>query len=101
MVALAGWVNQQQRDVIHYLVEENRVLCEQIGARRLRFTDDQRRRLAAKALTLGRRLLHETTDGLMDTRGGSLWLADSWSRPTLPVSFTYMWTHRHVTKRTT
>ena len=48
MVALAGW-NQQQRDVITYLQEENRVLREQLGPRRLRFTDDQRRRLAAKA----------------------------------------------------
>jgi transposase InsO family protein len=59
VVALAGWVNQHQRDVIDYLQEENRVLREQIGARRLRFTDDQRRRLAAKARILGRRLLRE------------------------------------------
>src|SRR5438552_271847 len=59
VVALAGWINQQQRDVIEYLQEENRVLREQIGARRLRFTDDQRRRLATKARTLGRRLLRE------------------------------------------
>jgi transposase InsO family protein len=59
LVALAGWVNQPQRDVIDYLQEENRVLREQIGARRLRFTDDQRRRLAAKARTLGRRMLRE------------------------------------------
>jgi len=59
LVALAGWVNQQQRDVIDYLLEENRVLRAQIGARCPRFTDDQRRRLAAKARTLGRRLLRE------------------------------------------
>src|SRR5262245_22806604 len=59
LVALAGWFNQQQREVIDDLLEENRVLREQIGARRLRFTDDQRRRLAAKARTLGRRLLRE------------------------------------------
>jgi hypothetical protein len=31
--------------------EQNRVLREQIGAWRLRFTDDQRRQLAAKAQT--------------------------------------------------
>jgi hypothetical protein len=36
LVALAGWVNQQQRDVIDYLQEENRALREQIGPRRLR-----------------------------------------------------------------
>ena len=59
LVAFAGWVNQHQRDVIDYLQEENRVLREQLGARRLRFTDDQRRRLAAKARTLGRRLLRQ------------------------------------------
>ena len=59
LVALAGWMNQQQRDVIDYLQEENRVLREQLGPRRLRFTDDQRRRLAAKARTLGRRVLRD------------------------------------------
>ena len=47
LVALARWINQQQRDVIDYLQEDNRVLREQLGGRRLRFTDDQRRRLAA------------------------------------------------------
>ena len=54
LVALAGWINQQQRDVIDHLQEENRVLREQLGPRRLRFTNDQRIRLAAKATTLGR-----------------------------------------------
>ena len=38
-----------------YLREENRVLREQLGSQRLRFTDDQRRRLAAKAELVGRR----------------------------------------------
>ena len=59
LVALAGWINQQQRDVIDYLREENRVLREQLGPRRVRFTDDQRVRLAAKAKRLGRRALAE------------------------------------------
>jgi hypothetical protein len=40
--------------VIDYLREENRVLREQLGRRRLRLNDDQRRRLAAKAKGLGR-----------------------------------------------
>src|SRR5687767_14109003 len=57
LVALAGWINQQQREVIDYLREENKVLREQLGGRRLRFTEDQRRRLAAKAKGLGRRAL--------------------------------------------
>ena len=53
VVSMAGWLNQKQRQIIDYLVEENRVLREQIGCRRLRFNDDQRRRLAAKAKKLG------------------------------------------------
>ena len=59
LVALAGWVNEQQLGVIEYFKEENRVLQEQLGGRRLRFTDDQRRRLAAKGKALGRRVLRE------------------------------------------
>src|SRR5215218_11200934 len=50
-------MDQQQQQAIDYLREENRVLREQLGGRRLRFTDDQRRRLAAKAKGLGRRAL--------------------------------------------
>ena len=59
LMAVAGWMNQRQLQVIDYLREENRVLREQLGERRLRFTDDQRRRLAAKAKGLGRKLLRE------------------------------------------
>ncbi len=59
LVAIAGWVNEQQLAVIEYLKEENRVLREQLGHRRLRFTDDQRRRLAAKGKAIGRRVLRE------------------------------------------
>lgn len=49
----AGWVNREQAQVVVYLVEENRVLREQLGKRRLRLTDDQPRRLAAKGKPLG------------------------------------------------
>src|SRR6266513_4350290 len=59
VISIAGWMNQHQQHVIRYLMEENRVLREQIGNRRMRFTDDQRRRLAAKAKKLGRKLLNE------------------------------------------
>ena len=59
LVALAGWIPQQQRDAVDYLQEENRVLREQLGPRRVRFTADQRVRLAAKAKKLGRRALME------------------------------------------
>src|SRR3954453_22152385 len=57
IIAVAGWMNQKQQHAIEYLREENRVLREQLGTRRLRFTDDQRRRLAVKAKLVGRRLL--------------------------------------------
>jgi putative transposase len=59
VIALAGWMNQSQQQVIEYLREENRVLREQLDGRRVRFNDDQRRRLASKAKGLGRKLLRE------------------------------------------
>ena len=52
-------MNLHQLLAIDYLREENRILREQLGGRRLRFTDAQRRRLAAKAKGLGRKLLAE------------------------------------------
>ena len=57
LLTVAGWLNREQQAVIEYLVEENRALREQIGSRRIRLTDDQRRRLAALGKVLGRRLL--------------------------------------------
>jgi putative transposase len=57
IISIAGWMNQRQQQVIEYLVEENRVLREQIGNRRMRFTDNQRCRLAVKAKRLSRKVL--------------------------------------------
>ena len=54
LVTLAGWVNRHQLEVIDYLREENRVLKEHLGGRRLRLTDAQRRRLAVNGHRLGR-----------------------------------------------
>jgi putative transposase len=59
LISLAGYLNQQQQEVIDYLQEENRVLHEQLGSKRLRLNDDQRRRLAVRAKKLDRRMLHE------------------------------------------
>jgi len=59
---VAGWMNQQQQHAIEYLREENRILRTQLGGRRLRFTDDQRRSPAVKARLLGRK-------GTLATRG--------------------------------
>src|SRR5438552_2907109 len=58
LMLFGGWVNRRQLDVIAYLQEENRILKERLGERRLRFTDAERCRLARKAHALGYRLLH-------------------------------------------
>jgi putative transposase len=59
LIAIAGWMNQHPLQMLDYLREENRVLREQLGPRRLRRNDDQRRRLAVRAKGLGRKLLAE------------------------------------------
>ncbi len=55
IVSMAGWLNRGQQNVIEYLQEENRVLREELGARRLMFTDAQRRRLGTKAKQVARK----------------------------------------------
>ena len=49
VIALAGWLNRHQQAVIDYLIQENRVPKDQFYGQRLRFTDEQRIRLAVKA----------------------------------------------------
>jgi len=55
MMLFAEWVNHHQQDVTEYLQEENRAQRDQFGGKRLRFTDQQRRRLAVKAKAVGRK----------------------------------------------
>jgi len=50
---LAGWMNRHQQMAIDYLMEENKVLKELHGDKRLNFTDAQRKRLARKGRKLG------------------------------------------------
>ena len=57
LAALSGWLEREQRDVINFLREENRVLKAQLRGRRVRLTDDQRRRLAVLGRLIGRRTL--------------------------------------------
>jgi hypothetical protein len=57
LLLFSGWVNRHQQAVIEYLLEENGVLRVVNGSRRLRLTDDQRRRLAVNGQVLGRRRL--------------------------------------------
>ena len=56
---VAGWLQREQSAVIEYLKEKNKVLREQLGGKRLRFSDAQRRRLARRGQLVGRRSLRE------------------------------------------
>jgi transposase InsO family protein len=59
LCVLTGWLDRREREAVAYLIEENRCLRRQLGTRRLRLTDDDRRRLAARAYRLGRAALRE------------------------------------------
>ncbi len=59
VLAVSGWLTRRQQFAIEYLLEENRVLREQLGNRRLRLTDAQRRRLAVRGRKLERKVLDE------------------------------------------
>jgi putative transposase len=56
---VASWLQRHQQQVITYLHEENRVLKVQLGGRRPRLTDTERRRLATLAHPFGRTRLQE------------------------------------------
>ena len=56
-VYLAAFATNQQQKVIRYLLEENRVLKQQLGKRKPQLNNRQRVRLALKGKELGRKLL--------------------------------------------
>jgi putative transposase len=89
LATFAGWLGRQQAAVITYLIEENRVLKEQLGSsgKRPRLTDDQRRRLAAKGKPLGRKVLCQiativTPDTIL-----------AWHRKLIAAKWTYPRSH--------
>ena len=59
VVALAGWLNRQQQEVIEYLRTENQILREKLGGKRLILSVPQKRRLATAAMKLGKDLLRQ------------------------------------------
>jgi len=83
-VTLAHWLTRRQEAFLAYVIEENRILREQLGRQKPRFTDAQRRRLVVKALALGREAIGEldtlaTPDTLL--RWHHRLVARKWSYP--------------------
>jgi putative transposase len=84
---LTGWLDCREREAVAYLVDENRLLRRQLGTRRLRLTDADRRRLAARAHRVGRATLREiatiaTPDTLL--RWHRQLIARKWTYATRP-----------------
>lgn len=59
LLVVTSWRERREREGIAYLIEQNRLLRQQLGGRRVRFTDDDRRRLAVRAHRLDREALCE------------------------------------------
>ena len=91
---LTGWLERREREAIAYLIEENRILRCQLGTRRLRLTDDDRRRLAARAYRVGRAALREiATIAAPDTllRWHRRLIARKWTYALRPGRPTFSW----------
>jgi hypothetical protein len=58
-MAISGWMNREQQEVIDYLREENRILREKLGRKRIILNESQKRRLATAAAKFGRDLLRQ------------------------------------------
>jgi putative transposase len=76
LMTVTGWLARREREVVAYLIQENRCLRGQLGTRRVRLTDDGRalrdiatiatpdtllrwhRQLIARKWTCGRRSVH-------------------------------------------
>jgi len=59
LMMLAGWINRHQQDVIVYLKEENKILREKLGTKRILLNDNQQMRLAQLGKRLGRSVLND------------------------------------------
>jgi len=49
-MALAGWMNRQQQEMIAYLKTENQILREKLGTKRILLNDNQKRRLSLEEM---------------------------------------------------
>ena len=77
LIAVAGWFNEHQHAKLEFALEQLRVYKELSGGKRLRLSDDQRRRLAAKGKKLG-----SPVRTLFRTRGARL-LRETWTKSML------------------
>ena len=59
LICIAGAMTQRDRMIALYLLEENRILRQQLGTKKLRLTNEQRWRLAVLGKALGRKLLQQ------------------------------------------
>jgi hypothetical protein len=59
LMVVTGCLARREREVVVYLIEENQCLRRQLGTWRVRLTDDDRPRLAARAYRVGRAALRE------------------------------------------
>ena len=59
VIIVSAWMTKAQQELIDYVITENQVLKEKLGAKRILLNDDQRRRLAVKGKILGRKRLQE------------------------------------------
>lgn len=59
ILLVASWMSRRRGEAIEYLRAENRVFRANVAAKRLRFTDAERRLLTEKGRPLGRALLAE------------------------------------------
>ena len=68
LLTITSWLDRREREVLAYLIEENRLLRRQVGGQRLRLADDDWRKLAARAYRLGRQALREVATIVTPTR---------------------------------
>jgi len=61
LVMMAGWLNRHQQDVIEYLKEENKILREKLGNKRILLNDSQKMRLSRLGKRLGRKVLEDAS----------------------------------------
>jgi putative transposase len=61
LVILVGWLQHRQQQIIEFQNDQIASLLRQLGKKRILLTDDQRRLLAVKGKSLGRKTLQELT----------------------------------------